>query len=54
MKKFWKSKTLWLNVASLGLYAAKTHGFDVPAPDPQLVAIVNLILRVVTTKGITL
>ena len=54
MKKFWKSKTLWANVASLGLYYAKQHGFDVPAPSPEVIAVINLVLRVVTNKGVSL
>ncbi len=54
MKKFWKSKTLWANVVSLGLYAAKNHGFDIPAPNVEVIAVVNLVLRLITTQGVQL
>lgn len=52
MKTFWKSKTLWVNVATLGLHYAKPYlGIDtIPDVDPQLLAIANIILRVVTNK----
>jgi len=56
MKNFLKSKTLWVNVATLGLHYARPFlGIDtVPDVDPQLLAVVNIILRVVTNKGLTL
>lgn len=54
-KAFWKSKTFWANAASLGLYTAKNHfGFDVPAPNAEVIAVANIILRLVTKQPITL
>ena len=52
MKPFYMSKTLWANVIMLGLVVAKFYGVDVPAPDPALVAVINLTLRLVTNSAI--
>ena len=61
MKKFYESKTFWFNVLALLVTVAGYYGFAdfKPSPDMNayavtLVAIVNLILRMVTDKGITL
>mgnify|MGYP001566202640 CR=1 FL=1 len=53
-KSFYKSKTLWLNVLAVGTYAAKTAlGIDsVPDIDPVLLALLNIVLRLVTKKPI--
>lgn len=45
-----KSKRLWLNVVAGALYAGKFFGFDVPEPDPTIVATLNLILQFLRTK----
>jgi len=57
-KEFWKSKTLLFNVlAALGLVAAE-FGFAGFEPDPDMVVlvtiVVNIVLRFVTKKGISL
>lgn len=53
-KAFWKSKTFWLNVLSIGL-AAVGGRLGIPVPPhiavPAL-AIGNLVLRTVTNQGI--
>ena len=56
MKPFWQSKTLWLNIVTLGLHYAKPFlGIDtVPDVDPQLVMIANIVLRLVTKSAVTL
>jgi hypothetical protein len=45
-----KSKRFWLNVASVGLYVGQSFGFNVPAPDPAVVAVVNVVLQVLRVK----
>lgn len=52
MKPFWKSKTIWANAVSVGLYVAKHFGVNVPAPAPELIAVVNLVLRFLTKQPI--
>ena len=50
MKPFWKSKTLWFNVISLGLCATKQM------PDEQavyLIPLLNMVLRLLTKEGVT-
>ena len=56
MKPFWQSKTLWLNIVTLGLHYAKPFlGIDtIPDVDPQLVAVLNIILRIVTKTAVSL
>lgn len=54
-KQWWKSKTLWLNVA--GIIALVTQQFAAETPlDPQYQALAlaaaNLILRLFTNKGL--
>ena len=53
MKKFWQSKTLWFNVAALGNYAAQFLGFPSVDLSPEVVAGVNVFLRLITNKGVT-
>lgn len=53
MKKWWKSKTLWVNVIAIaGIIIHDVAGFDILTPENQAAAlgIVNIILRSVT-KG---
>lgn len=54
MKPFWKSKTLWANLAVIGLQVGNTLGYRVPSPEVELVAFMNLLLRVMTTRGVGL
>lgn len=53
-KAFWKSKTFWLNVLSIGLAVAGGQ-LGIPVPPHVAVpvlAVGNLILRTVTTQPI--
>jgi len=61
MKEWWKSKTLWFNVLALIVAVATGFGFGefeidplVPAIAAGIVALINLILRLVTTKRLVL
>ena len=45
-----KSKRFWLNVAAVGLYAGKYLGFNVPEPDPSVIAVINVVLTVLRTR----
>ena len=51
MKRWWKSKTFWLNLATLGVASA------VEEPNPEIVgqclAVANIILRFFTKQAIT-
>lgn len=53
MKAFWKSKTLWFNVAGLGIWAldkfAGIHAVDPSTLVPTL-AVGNKVLRMLTTQ----
>ena len=53
MKKFWQSKTLWFNVAALGNYVAKWFGYPSVDLSPEMIAGVNVFLRLITNKGVT-
>ena len=50
MKAWWKSKTFWINLASLGVAAA----LDEPNGETmvQILAVANLILRFFTSQAI--
>ncbi len=50
MKVWWKSKTFWLNLATLGVASA----IDQPNPVvvTQVLAVANVILRFLTNKPI--
>jgi len=59
-KKWYTSKTLWLNVVGIGLVVAKYFGLIGDADIPAEYAIggvvgfvINMILRLVTKKKIT-
>lgn len=54
-KAFWKSKTLWVNVVTLGLAVAKpVLGVDtIPQADPMYLAMVNIVLRLITNRGVS-
>ncbi len=54
-KSFLKSKTLWFNVYVVAAYVLNTAVFGVetvPAPSPEVIAVINLILRLVTKRGL--
>lgn len=55
-KTFYTSKTFWLNAVALGVYVAQQYGgvTSLPAVDPGVIAIANLVLRWVTKQPITL
>ena len=48
MKAFWKSKTLWANVAALAV-----HYVGVVPVNPMVLAMANVVLRLITTQGLT-
>ena len=60
-KPFWASKTLWVNAVALIAAAAGALGLDIGL-DPELqitivgaiMAVVNIVLRFVTDKPVTL
>lgn len=55
LKKWYRSKTLWINlIAIVALVAQSQLGFAI-APNEQgcLLAVINLILRAFTNTGLT-
>ena len=50
MKRWWKSKTFWLNMATLGLAQAMQQ--DSPEQLAQILAVANVILRFFTHQPI--
>ena len=50
MKRWWKSKTFWLNLATLGVASA----LEEPNPEAlaQGLAVANIILRFFTSQGV--
>ena len=50
-KPFWKSKTVWLNIAVGAVATAMT--WDNPAQIAQGLALANVLLRFLTTGGIS-
>jgi hypothetical protein len=54
-KPFYTSKTMWANaIAVIVAVLASVTGYDVePEAQVGLLALVNMILRVVTSKGLT-
>lgn len=61
MKPFYESKTLWFNVLALIVIVATAFGFadfeasgDIVELGSVIVAVVNIVLRFVTNKGIRL
>ncbi len=59
-KPFWASKTLWVNVFALVASVTGAFGLDIGlTPEAQtsivggVMAIVNIILRLVTKAGVT-
>jgi len=54
-KKFWLSKTFWVNVlAILALVAQSQFGFEISAETQvSILAAVNVVLRLVTKEPIT-
>jgi len=60
-KRPWQSKTFWFNVLAIIVMVAGAFGFSSfeLSPDYQqlavgLIAVINLALRFITNKGITL
>lgn len=61
MKKWYTSKTVWFNLIALVVAVANYFGYKDFPPDPNtgayaltIIAVINLILRAVTDKKITL
>jgi len=54
VKKWWKSKTVWINIIALMALIAQASTEFVIAPEEQaaLIVIINLILRVITKEGL--
>jgi uncharacterized membrane protein len=54
MKKWYQSKTLWLNILGiLSILAQSFFGFIVPVEiQEMLLALINIILRLITNKEI--
>jgi hypothetical protein len=50
MKAWWKSKTFWLNLATLGVASAVEQ--PNPAALGQVLAVANIVLRFFTSQGI--
>jgi hypothetical protein len=50
MKRWWKSKTFWLNIATLGVASA----LEQPNPEvtAQILAVANIVLRFFTKEAI--
>lgn len=56
MKKWWESKTLWVNILAIaGMIAQGQTGTWLadPTTQAQALAVINLILRVVTKAKVT-
>lgn len=55
MKKFWRSKTFWVNLIALGAIVIQIEYGYVVSLELQVIAlgIVNLILRKYTNEGLT-
>lgn len=56
-KKWWKSRTLWVNIVSGAVYVGQSlSGIDI-IPDVVMVPVMaglNLLLRAITTKKLTI
>lgn len=56
MKPFYQSKTIWFNILAVAALVAAQFGFNDFQLDAEVsagvVAIVNLVLRFVTDKGV--
>ena len=50
MKKWWKSRTFWLNIATLGVAQALQQ--DSPEQLAQILAVANLVVRFFTSEPI--
>lgn len=53
-KEWYKSKTVWVNVLTLVALLAQTQTGFIVSPDEQIgiLAVINLILRIVTSQGL--
>jgi len=60
MKKWYASKTLWFNIAALIFAVLGNFGYTGNLPAewalfvPAIVAIVNMVLRLITNKAVSL
>ena len=59
MKEWWKSKTLWFNVLAFIVAIAANYSYTGELPEewlalvPAAIAVINFLLRWLTTKAIT-
>lgn len=53
-KEWYKSKTVWINVIMLVALIAQAQAGFVVSPEEQMgiLAVINLILRIITTQGL--
>lgn len=54
MKSIFKSKVFWANAIAIGVIVAKQalQIESLPEVDPTVLAIVNLVLRLITKEGV--
>lgn len=57
-KPFWTSRQLWINAVALAASLGAGAGFDIPGEEQGalvagIMAAVNIVLRLVTTKAVT-
>ena len=60
-KKFWQSKTLWLNIVAFIILVASQMGFVIPEVPADwmpfvapVVVMLNFLLRLITKQAVTL
>tara|TARA_Y100000310_G_scaffold342721_1_gene447084 strand:- start:637 stop:834 length:198 start_codon:yes stop_codon:yes gene_type:complete len=58
-KVLWKSKTFWVNAVALGASVAAGFGLDIGVETQGalvggVMAVVNIILRALTNRGVTI
>ena len=55
-KKWYRSKTLWVNIIAMGAMLAQSFYGFVIAPEEQaaIIVIINLVLRAITKEGLEL
>ena len=53
-KKFWKSKSFWVNILAIGAIIAQSQTGYVVSPETQvtILGFINLVLRLVTKEEI--
>ena len=55
MKKFWTSRTLWVNaIAAIAFFVQQQFGYIIP-PEFQayLLVLINMFMRTITKTGLT-